>query len=94
MLFNDFAVIAKILKRCGVRQDTDNVCSLLKRIKKLDGKIVFEQHTPAKAAVYGSFGELDERVVSAVKALGIKKLYLAKSKTKYSFNNPIIFIPT
>ena len=79
MLFNDFAVIAKILKRCGVRQNNGSVGALLKKIRKLDGKIVFEQHTPAKAAVYGSFGELDERVVSAVKALGIKKLYSHQS---------------
>ncbi len=85
MLFNDFAVIAKILKRCGVRQDTDNVCSLLKKIRKLDGKFVFEHHAPAKEAVYGAFGELDERVVSAVKAIGMERLYSHQSRAvKYA----------
>lgn len=56
-----------------------NVAELLKWIQKLDGEVCCVKNYPSKAAEFGSFGALDERVVSAVRAKGIEQIYSHQS---------------
>ena len=71
--------IRKFLGWRLVKKRPENIPELLECIKKLDGEVVCVKNYPAAEACFGSFGKLDERLVSAVQALGVERLYSHQS---------------
>lgn len=49
-------------------------------ITRLDGDVTCIKHFPSEKGIFGSFGKIDERLISALKARGINNLYSHQSK--------------